>query len=101
MRIQRLAGLTILCLGSLHTALKAQAQAGLSRAEQEVWQRELDQVEFLNTGNLEGFLALLHPDFLGWSRQNAGPTTKEERRKALATLTRDGGLGDGGIVREL
>ena len=101
MRIQRWTGLTILCLVCLHPASKAQAQAGLSPAEQGVWQRELDQVKFLNSGNLEGFLGLLHPDFLGWSRQNAGPTTKEERRRALATFTRDGRLGGGSIVREL
>ena len=90
--------LGFLCLRVVPGTLNAQAT--LSPAEQEVWQMELKLVEFSNAGNIEGFLGLFHEDHVGWSRNDPKPGTKEDRRKTLSGLLRDGRLANPIVDRE-
>jgi ketosteroid isomerase-like protein len=90
--------LGLVCLRVVPGILNAQAM--LSPAEQEVWQMELKLVEFSNAGNIEGFLGLFHKDHVGCSRNDPKPGTKEDRRKTLSMLLRDGRLAHAIVNRE-
>jgi Zn-dependent M28 family amino/carboxypeptidase/ketosteroid isomerase-like protein len=58
----------------------------LSPAEQEVWQSELRFVQYMNAKDIEGVVGLLHENFLGWSRGNPKPGTKEAVRSDLSAM---------------
>lgn len=42
------------------------AGSALTAAQKEVWQGEIDYWERVNSRDLQGYLALWHPDFTGW-----------------------------------
>lgn len=60
------------------TSLRAQEW---SAAQKEVWKNVEAYWALDQAGNLEGFLAYFHNDYMGWSLQNALPAGKETVRK--------------------
>jgi hypothetical protein len=48
-----------------------------SAAEEELWAQEVASWDYLKTGNLRGYLSLLHDDVLAWPRDAAAPMNKD------------------------
>jgi ketosteroid isomerase-like protein len=70
--------LALIFLIALAPLLQAQA---FSRAEQEVWEREVKYWDFATTWKLEEYMALWDDDFVGWPAGNANPGGKAMIRK--------------------
>jgi ketosteroid isomerase-like protein len=67
---------------SLLFAVSAFAQEW-SAAQKEVW-KNVEAYNALNmAGDVEGFLAYLHPDYLGWDSQNPMPQNKAALKKII------------------
>lgn len=49
------------------------AGIALTAAQKDVWQGEIDYWERVNSRDIEGYLALWHPDFTGWPCGAPGP----------------------------
>jgi ketosteroid isomerase-like protein len=54
-----------------------------SAAQLEVWKNVETYNALADAGNLEGFMAYFHPDYLGWNYHNPLPMDKAAMRKFL------------------
>jgi len=50
--------------------------AARSPAEEEIWRQEQASWDYLRTGNLSGYLSLLHDDVMAWPRHAPAPLNK-------------------------
>lgn len=57
------------------------AAGNWNAAQQEVWAAEEMMWQLMNTDNVDGFLALIHKDYIGWSYEAPVPYGKESTRK--------------------
>jgi len=52
-----------------------------SAAQKEVWKNVLTYNAVADSGNLEGFMAYIHNDYMGWNYESAMPMNKAAVRK--------------------
>ncbi len=48
-----------------------------SAEEEELWGQEVASWDYLRTGNLRGYLSLLHDDVMAWPRHASAPMNKD------------------------
>ena len=75
------AALFSILLTATFSSLYAESPA-FSKAQDEVWQREVLYWKLLNDGDIDGYMALWHPDFEGWPSYAKVPGDKDLIRKS-------------------
>jgi hypothetical protein len=80
--------LLLLALLGMCTALPAAAQQ--SADEQAVWKLETAYWNYVKAGDLEGYRALWHRDFVGWPYSSAQPARKDHITDWITALTGKG-----------
>jgi len=64
----------------------AQQHDDLSPSQQEVWAMEEAYWNYLRNGDLESYMDLWHPDFIGWPRQQTKPVGKQSIRELVGPM---------------
>jgi ketosteroid isomerase-like protein len=76
--------LSIFCLGVFCNFLTFSQE--WSDKELEVWAMEKKYWEFWINGDIEGYMTVVHDDFIGWPASSAEPMNKEEGRDFVEKL---------------
>ncbi len=58
----------------------------MSEAEQKIWEMEKNYWEFWIKGDIDGYMTIVHDDFIGWPASAKEPIEKEEGRDFVEKL---------------
>ena len=72
-----------LCTGLLLLSATPAAAQELTESQSEVWRMEETYWERLRSRDIEGYMELWHPDYVGWPRSNAVPIGTTEIRALI------------------